>query len=113
MNRVSEILSLPTRPRVARSLKKLTTGLIGFSLVTLAVLAVLYSWNDLMWPLIVNTRQDAMTLTVGLATLQGDQITDYPVIMAGSVLATIPILIVFIVLQRRVIEGIAFSGLKG
>jgi multiple sugar transport system permease protein len=90
-----------------------TLPLAGPGLVTLAVLAVLYSWNDLMWPLIVNTKREAMTLTVGLATLQGDQITDYPVIMAGSVMATIPILIVFIVLQRRVIEGIAFSGLKG
>ncbi|MGM7669125.1 carbohydrate ABC transporter permease [Microbacterium sp. A93] len=96
-----------------RSFWHVTLPLAGPALVTLAVLAVLYSWNDLMWPLIVNTRQEMMTLTVGLATLQGDQITDYPVIMAGSVLATIPILLVFILLQRRVIEGIAFSGLKG
>ncbi|QMU96876.1 carbohydrate ABC transporter permease [Microbacterium esteraromaticum] len=96
-----------------RSFWHVTLPLASPALVTLAVLAVLYSWNDLMWPLIVNTRQETMTLTVGLATLQGDQITDYPVIMAGSVMATIPILIVFILLQRRVIEGIAFSGLKG
>lgn len=96
-----------------RTFWHVTLPLAGPALVTLAVLAVLYSWNDLMYPLVVNTRQEAMTLTVGLATLQGDQITDFPVIMAGSVMATIPILIVFIVLQRRVIEGIAFSGLKG
>lgn len=96
-----------------RTFWHVTLPLAGPALVTLAVLAVLYSWNDLMYPLVVNTKQEAMTLTVGLATLQGDQITDYPVIMAGSVMASIPILIVFIVLQRRVIEGIAFSGLKG
>ncbi|MPV37964.1 ABC transporter permease subunit [Georgenia subflava] len=82
-------------------------------LVTVAVLAVLYSWNELMWPLIVNTRQSSMTLTAGLATLQGDQITDYPVIMAGSVMATIPLLILFMVLQKQVISGFASSGIKG
>lgn len=83
------------------------------ALLTLTLLCVLYSWNDLMWPLVVNTRPNSMTLTVGLATLQGEQITDFPVIMAGSLMATIPILVLFMVLQRRVVEGFALSGLKG
>jgi multiple sugar transport system permease protein len=87
--------------------------LVKPAMVTVAVLTILYSWNELMWPLIVNSSRDSMTLSVGLATLQGDQITDYPVIMAGSLMATLPILIAFVLLQKQVVAGIATSGLKG
>ena len=51
-----------------------------------------------------------MPLTAGLASLQGLSLTDYPVLMAGSLLATLPVIIVFIILQRQFIQGIAFSG---
>jgi multiple sugar transport system permease protein len=82
-------------------------------LLALAVLAVLWSWNDLFWPLVVNTDPERMTLSAGLAALQGQFQTDYPVLMAGSVLASLPVMVVFVVMQRRVIEGIALSGNKG
>lgn len=81
-------------------------------LSALAVIGVLASWNDLLWPLVVSTRPEVSPLTVGLASLQGLQLTDTPVLMAASLLASLPILILFIVLQRRVIDGLAHSGMK-
>ncbi|MFD7713111.1 carbohydrate ABC transporter permease [Streptomyces sp. NPDC059785] len=82
-------------------------------LVALGILTMIWSWNDLLWPLVVNTDSSKMTLSVGLASLQGTYLTNYPVIMAGSLLATLPVLLVFVILQRRVVEGIALSGTKG
>lgn len=78
----------------------------------LAITTVLWSWNELLWPLVVTTFSDRMPLSAGLATLIGDRTTDYPVVMAASLLAMAPVLIMFIVLQRRVIDGLASSGLK-
>ncbi|WBU36747.1 carbohydrate ABC transporter permease [Homoserinibacter sp. YIM 151385] len=83
------------------------------SISVLAITAALWSWNELLWPLVVSTYQTQMPLSAGLATLVSDRNnTDYPVIMAASMLAMAPILLLFIVLQRRVIDGLAFSGLK-
>lgn len=82
-------------------------------LVSLAIITVLASWNDLLWPLVVASTPDTMPLSVGLATLQGYQgSVDTGVLMAASLMAMAPILITFIVLQRRVVEGIAHAGLK-
>lgn len=78
-----------------------------------AITTVLYSWNDLLWPLIVTTREESMPLSVGIATLQGQHTTDYAVIMAASIMAMAPIFILFMLMQRRVIDGLATSGLKG
>lgn len=82
------------------------------SINVLAITTVLWSWNELLWPLVVTTNSDAMPLSAGLATLIGQRTTDYPVVMAASLLAMAPVLIMFIVLQRRVIDGLAFAGLK-
>lgn len=78
----------------------------------LAITAVLWSWNELLWPLVVTTSSEQMPLSAGLATLISDRTTDYPVVMAASLLAMAPVLVLFIVLQRRVIDGLASSGLK-
>ena len=78
----------------------------------LVIITTLWSWNDLLWPLVVTTYAEKMPLSAGLATLAGSITTDYPVMMAASVLAMAPVLILFIVLQRRVVEGLAFSGSK-
>ncbi|MCC9173813.1 carbohydrate ABC transporter permease [Arthrobacter sp. zg-Y179] len=78
----------------------------------LAITTVLWSWNELLWPLVVTTFSDRMPLSAGLATLIGDRTTDYPVVMAASLLAMAPVLLLFILLQRRVIDGLASSGLK-
>ncbi|QNE21306.1 carbohydrate ABC transporter permease [Kribbella qitaiheensis] len=82
-------------------------------LVALALLVLLWSWNDLFWPLVVNTDPSKMTLSAGLASLQGQFQTDYPVLMAGSLLASLPIIVIFTLLQRQFIQGIATSGIKG
>ena len=78
----------------------------------LAITAVLWSWNELLWPLVVSTYSDKMPLSAGLATLISDRTADYPVVMAASMLAMAPVLLLFVFLQRRVIDGLASSGLK-
>jgi multiple sugar transport system permease protein len=82
-------------------------------LIALGILTLLWSWNDLLWPLIVTTDTRKMPLSVGLASLQGQYTTNYPVLMAGSLIATLPVIVAFIIAQKHVIEGIAFSGSKG
>jgi len=82
-------------------------------LAALGVLTMIWSWNDLLWPLVVNNDPGKMTLSAGLATLQGEFLTNYPVLMAGALMSTVPVIVVFVVLQRRVIEGIALTGTKG
>jgi len=82
-------------------------------LVTLAVLSFLTNWNDFLWPVYVLFTPGSLTLPPGLAILQGAYTTNYAVIMAGGVLASIPVLIVFILAQRYIIQGVARSGLKG
>lgn len=83
------------------------------ALATLAVLSFLNNWNDFLWPLFVLVSGPNLTLPPGLSQLQSSYGTDYAVIMAGGVLASIPVLIIFTVAQRYVIEGVARSGLKG
>jgi multiple sugar transport system permease protein len=78
----------------------------------LAIMTALWSWNELLWPLVVSTFSDKMPLAAGLATLVGDRTIQYPIVMAASVLAMAPILVLFILLQRKVIDGLASSGLK-
>ena len=83
------------------------------ALVTLTVLAFLSNWNDFIWPIFVLFSPERLTLAPGLATLQGAEATDYPVVMAGATIASIPVLILYVVLQRYIIEGVANSGIKG
>jgi multiple sugar transport system permease protein len=82
-------------------------------LIALAIFTILWSWNDLMWPLIVNSSPDKMPLSAGLSSLQGQFMTNFPVLMAGSLLATWPMILMFIFLQKYFVEGIALSGSKG
>jgi multiple sugar transport system permease protein len=82
-------------------------------LATLATLSFLTNWNDFLWPVYVLFTPGNLTLPPGLAILQGAYTTNYAVIMAGGMLASIPVLIVFIIAQRYIIQGVARSGLKG
>ena len=83
------------------------------ALTSLAIITVLAAWADLLWPLVVTSSPEKMPLAVGMATLAGYQGSISPgVMMAASLMAMAPILVLFVVLQRRVVEGIAFSGLK-
>ena len=82
-------------------------------LATLAVLSFLVNWNDFLWPVYVLLSPGSLTLPPGLAILQGAYNTKYAVIMAGGVLASIPVLLIYILAQRYIIEGVSRSGLKG
>jgi multiple sugar transport system permease protein len=82
-------------------------------LATLAVLSFLVNWNDFLWPIYVLFNPNSLTLPPGLAILQNSYSTDYAIVMAGGVVASLPVLIVFIFAQKYVIQGVARSGLKG
>jgi multiple sugar transport system permease protein len=83
------------------------------ALATLALLSFLTNYNDFLWPIYVLFNPESLTLPPGLAILGFSYQTDYAVIMAGGVIASIPVLIIFLIAQRYVIEGIARSGIKG
>lgn len=83
------------------------------ALVTLAVLSFLANWNDFIWPIYVLFSPERLTLPAGLSRLQGAYTIDYPVVMAGAMLAAIPVLLIYSFVQRYVIEGVASSGVKG
>ncbi len=87
--------------------------LVKPGLVSLGVLTLRFAWNNLMWPMIVNTSPEKMTLAAGLSYLQGQYLTDYPSIMAGALLSIIPLIIIYAIFQKQFIEGIALTGIKG
>ena len=72
----------------------------------------LFSFKDLMWPLIVNTNSDAATLSSALAKISSAYSVNYPQLMAAAVLAIWPMLVVYIIFQKQFIEGVATSGGK-
>ena len=82
-------------------------------LVTLAVFSFLGSWNDFMWPLIVLTDDALHTLPVALAGLSREHVQDNEMMMAGSVLTILPVLLLFIVLQRYYLQGLLAGSVKG
>ncbi|MFW5474024.1 carbohydrate ABC transporter permease [Knoellia sp. CPCC 206450] len=83
------------------------------ALATLALLTFLANWNDFLWPLYVLFSPERLTIQPGLSTLQSAYTTDYATILAGGVIASIPVLLLFLISQRFVIEGIARGGVKG
>ena len=82
------------------------------SIAALAVFTAVFAYSDLMWPLIVNSDLNMMTLSSGLATLRGQFMTNYPILMAGSLLAMLPMIILYLFFQRQFIEGVAMTGGK-
>jgi len=91
---------------------KIMLPLTKSGMIALGIFTSLFAWKDLMWPLIVNMSLDKMPLASGLASLQGQYITDFPQLMAGSVMAIWPMLLIFIIFQKQFIAGIATSGSK-
>jgi multiple sugar transport system permease protein len=81
--------------------------------VTLAVFTLLGTWNDFMWPLIVLSDQALYTLPVALASLSREHVQDNELMMAGAVLTTLPVLVLFIALQRYYIQGLMLGSVKG
>lgn len=83
------------------------------ALATLGVINFLGAWNDFLWPLLVMTDITKQTLPVGLATLQGAYVFDYGSLMAGAVISALPVLLIYIFIQRYIVESVAITGLKG
>lgn len=87
--------------------------LLKTPLITLSILAGLGAWKDLMWPMIVIQESAKKPVIAGLALLADRSNGQYPYLMAGGVLGTIPVIILFFILQRHFVEGIATEGIKG
>lgn len=83
------------------------------ALSALTIFTFLGSWNELLWPLIITTKTDLRTIPLGLASFESEYGTSYALLMAASVTASIPVLIVFLLFQRQFMQGIVMSGLKG
>ncbi len=82
------------------------------SLVSLGIFTALFAYKDLMWPMIVCPKTECTTLTAALSRLQGQFTSNYPQLMAGAVMAVIPMLILYLIFQKQFVEGIATSGGK-
>jgi|FLYN01.1.fsa_nt_gi multiple sugar transport system permease protein len=87
--------------------------LSGPALAAMGIFTFTYFWNDFFWPLIINSDPDLRTLPVGLALFVVKNRTVWDLVMAGSVIATLPILVIFLLFQRYFIRGIALTGMKG
>lgn len=83
------------------------------ALATLAVLTFLGNWNDFLWPVYVLLSPENLTLQPGLAQLQGAYSTHFSIVMAGAVIVAVPVLVLFALAQRQIVESVATSGVKG
>jgi multiple sugar transport system permease protein len=83
------------------------------AIATLAVITFLASWNDFLWPFLILQNTNYQTLPLGLRTLQGAYTSEYGLMMAGAVIVAIPVLIIYVALQRFIVQSVASTGLKG
>ncbi len=83
------------------------------ALATLTVFTLLGSWNDLVWPLVAINNEAHYTIQLGLANFQGTRRTQWSLLMAGNVVATMPLVLAFLLAQRQFVATMTFSGLKG
>ncbi len=95
-----------------RVLGSILLPLMGPPLSTVAVLTFLTVWNDFLWPLVVTSSPNSMTVQLGLATFQSAHYTNWPVLMAGTVLSQLPVLLLFVLGQRFFVSSIANTGIK-
>jgi multiple sugar transport system permease protein len=95
-----------------RILGSILLPLMGPPLSTVAVLTFLSVWNDFLWPLVVTSSPDVMTVQLGLATFQGAHFTRWPELMAATLISQLPVLVLFVVGQRFFVSSIANTGIK-
>ncbi len=95
-----------------QSFTKVMFPLTSSSIAALSVFTAVFAYGDLMWPLVVNSDLKMMTLSSGLSTLRGQFSTNFPVLMAGSLLAMLPMVVLYLFFQRQFIEGVAMTGGK-
>ena len=80
------------------------------SMVALGIFTAVFAFKDLMWPMIVNTDKDMLVLSSALAKMQGQYASKFPELMAASLIACIPMIVLYVIFQKQFIEGIATSG---
>ena len=97
----------------ARTFWQIVLPLLKPIIVTLAIFSFLAAWNDFMWPLIVLTGQEHYTLPIGLAALAREHAQDSELMMAGSVVTVLPVLLLFLSLQRYYLQGLLLGSVKG
>lgn len=83
------------------------------ALAAVAIYTFQGSWNEFLWPVIVSYTEDMYTLPLGMASLRHELLTDWPLLMAGTILISLPTLAIFIIFQRYFVQGVSSSGLKG
>ena len=83
------------------------------AIASLAIFTFVRVWNDFLWPLIALNRPQNYTLTVGVANLQGEFMTDWGIIFAGAALAALPMIVFFLLFQRYFLEGVRMGAIKG
>jgi multiple sugar transport system permease protein len=96
-----------------RTFRQIILPLSRPALVTLAMLSFLTNWNDFLWPVYVLFSPENQTLPAGLSTLQNANAVRYDLLMAGAVIASVPVLILYLGAQRYIVEGVGRAGLKG
>ena len=96
----------------ARIFVQIVLPLLKPLVVTLAIITFLTAWNDFMWPLIVLTGQDHYTLPIGLASLAREHARDTELMMAGAVITVLPVLALFLALQRYYLQGLLLGSVK-
>lgn len=94
-------------------LRRIVLQVLKPILITLALFVFLGSWNDFMWPLIILSDQELYTLPVALAALSREHVQDNELMMAGSVVTTLPVLVLFLALQRYYLDGLLAGSVKG
>ncbi|HEX6682218.1 MAG TPA: carbohydrate ABC transporter permease [Candidatus Limnocylindrales bacterium] len=114
-------LSLPTELEEAARIdgmgefgifSRIMTPLVKPAVATVALITFENSWNNFLWPLLVTTRQDLRVIQVGLAAFQQAERTEWAYLMAGSTLATLPMIVLFLITQRYFVQGFATAGIK-
>jgi multiple sugar transport system permease protein len=92
---------------------KIALPLVKPALSALAILTFLMTWNAFLWPVIALDDPNMYTLPVGIAQFSGEMINRWDMIMTGASIATIPVIIIFLIFQKKIIEGVQLSGVKG
>ncbi|MDA2998006.1 MAG: carbohydrate ABC transporter permease [Actinomycetota bacterium] len=82
------------------------------ALVVVAIFSILWRWNDFLWPLLIAQEERLYTLPVALALLNGQLVVPYTIVLAMSVMSIVPVLFMFVFMQRQIIQGIAHTGIK-
>lgn len=95
-----------------RIFSRIITPLARPALLTLGLFHFQYNWNDLLWPLIMSKDIESATLPAGLSMFVGQHVVEYGLLMAGSVLALMPVVIFFLLIQKSFVVGIATTGMK-